>query len=150
MCSGFRGGSVIKNLPASAWDAGVASLIPGLGRPPGGGNCNRHQYPCLENPKYRGAWRVIVHRITKSGMTEQLSTYATATHIKRDSDPLLHIKQRIFFRIGKTVVKGLDCEEPWKKLRIFSLMNAYLRQHENSPQIAKRILHKREVYANSS
>ena len=44
----------------------------------------------------------------------------------------------------------MPCEESWKKLRIFSLMNAYLRQHENSPQIAKRVLHKREVYAYSN
>ena len=31
---GFPGGSVVKNLPAGAGDAGS---IPGLGRPPGGG-----------------------------------------------------------------------------------------------------------------
>ena len=30
------------------------------------------------------------------------------SHIKRDSDPLLHFGERIFFRSGKTVVKGLD------------------------------------------
>ena len=32
---GFQGGSVVKNSPANAWDAG---LIPRLGRPPGGGD----------------------------------------------------------------------------------------------------------------
>ena len=34
---GFPGGSVVKNLPASAGDAGDTSLIPWPGRPPGGG-----------------------------------------------------------------------------------------------------------------
>jgi len=34
---GFPGGSVVKNLPANTGDM---SLIPGLGRSPGGGNGN--------------------------------------------------------------------------------------------------------------
>ena len=36
----ISGGSVVKNLPAYAKDTGDASLIPGLGRSPGGGNGN--------------------------------------------------------------------------------------------------------------
>ena len=43
---GFPGGSVVKNLPASAGDTG---LIPGSRRSPGEGNCNPLQYCCLEN-----------------------------------------------------------------------------------------------------
>ena len=50
---GFLGGSVIKNLPANAGDAG---LIPGLGRSPGEGNSNPFQYSCLGNPMDREAW----------------------------------------------------------------------------------------------
>ena len=46
---GFLSGSVVKILPASAGDAGDASLIPGLGRSPGGGNGNPLQYSCLGN-----------------------------------------------------------------------------------------------------
>ena len=34
----------------SACNAGNVSLIPGLGRSPGGGNGNPLQYSCLENP----------------------------------------------------------------------------------------------------
>ena len=49
---GFPGGSVVKNLPVSAGDAG---LIPGLGRAPGEGNGNPLQYSCLENSTDRGA-----------------------------------------------------------------------------------------------
>ena len=35
---GFPGGSVVKNPPANAGDAGEADFIPELGRSPGGGN----------------------------------------------------------------------------------------------------------------
>ena len=35
---GFHVGSVVKNLSASAGDAGDVCLIPGEGRSPGGGN----------------------------------------------------------------------------------------------------------------
>ena len=55
---GFPGGSVVKNLPASAGDSGSIS---GSGRSPGGGNGNPLQYSCLENPMDRGALWVIVH-----------------------------------------------------------------------------------------
>ena len=44
---GFPGGSVGKE---SAYNAGDLSLIPGLGRSPGGGHSNPLQYACLENP----------------------------------------------------------------------------------------------------
>ena len=50
---GFPGGSVIKNLPANAGDAGS---IPELGKSPGEGNGSPLQYSWLENPMDRGAW----------------------------------------------------------------------------------------------
>ena len=59
----FPGGSVVKNPPANAGDAG---LIPGLGRSPGVGNGNPPQYFCLENRMDRGAWWATVHRAEKS------------------------------------------------------------------------------------
>ena len=40
--------------------------IPGLGRSPGGGQCNPLKYSCLENPMDRGARQAIVLRVTKS------------------------------------------------------------------------------------
>ena len=49
---GFPGGSVVKNLPANAGDAG---LILGLGRFPGEGNGNPLQHSCLGNPTDRRA-----------------------------------------------------------------------------------------------
>ena len=67
---GFPDGSVIKNLPASAGDAGDRGSIPGSGRCPGGGNGNPLQCSCLENPTDRGAWWATVFGVTKeSNMT---------------------------------------------------------------------------------
>ena len=47
---GFPGDSVVKKLLANAGDTRDVGLIPGSGRSPGGGNCNRLQYCCLESP----------------------------------------------------------------------------------------------------
>ena len=33
---------------------------------PGGGHGNPLQYSCMENPRNRGAWWAIVHRVAKS------------------------------------------------------------------------------------
>ena len=43
----FPGGTVVKNMPATAGDMGS---ILGWGRSPGEGNGNPLQYSCLENP----------------------------------------------------------------------------------------------------
>ena len=59
---GFPGGSMVQNPPANVGDLG---LIPGLGRPPGGGNSNLLQYSCLGNPMDRRARWVMVHGVTK-------------------------------------------------------------------------------------
>ena len=59
----FPGGSVVKNLPANAGDAGS---LPGLGRYPGEGKSNPFQYSCLKNLMDKGAWRATVHRVSKS------------------------------------------------------------------------------------
>ena len=50
----------------SACNAGHLGLISGLGRFPGEGNGNPLQYPCLERPMDRGAWKATVHGIAKS------------------------------------------------------------------------------------
>ena len=58
---------MVKNLPASAGDAG---LIPGLGRFPGEGNGSPLKYSCLGNPMQREAWWATVHGFAKdSDMT---------------------------------------------------------------------------------
>ena len=62
--SSFPSGSVVKNLPANAGDAGS---IPESGRSPGRGNSNPLQYSCLKNPMDRGAWGPTVHRDRRVG-----------------------------------------------------------------------------------
>ena len=57
---------MVKNPPANAGDIRGAGSIPGSERSPGGGHGNPFQYSCLENPIDRGAWKAIVHRVTKS------------------------------------------------------------------------------------
>jgi len=57
---GFPGGSVIKNLPANAGNAGS---IPELKRFPGEGNGKPLQYSCLGNPMDKGAWWATVHGV---------------------------------------------------------------------------------------
>ena len=68
--TGVPGGSGIRNPPANEGDAGS---IPGLGRSSGEGNGNPLQYSCLENSIDRGAWKAMVHGVTKS--LPQLSTH---------------------------------------------------------------------------
>ena len=62
----FPNGTLVKNLPTSAGDIGDSSLIPGLGRSPGGGNGNPLQYSCLEKSMDRGAWWAATYGVTKS------------------------------------------------------------------------------------
>ena len=57
---------VVKNPPANARDITDPGSIPGLGRSPGGGHGNPVQCSYLENPMDRGAWQVMVYRLTKS------------------------------------------------------------------------------------
>ena len=59
---GFPGGSVVKKPSANAGDPGS---ILGWGRSPGEENGNPLQYSCLGNCLDRGAWRAIVHGVTK-------------------------------------------------------------------------------------
>ena len=60
---GFPSGSVVKNLPDNAGDAGS---VLGWGRSLGEGNGNTLQYFCLGNPMDRGAWQATVRGVAKS------------------------------------------------------------------------------------
>ena len=69
---GFQGGSVVKNLPANA---GVLSLISGVGRFPGERNGYSLQYLCLENSMDRGtSWATVygVSRVEHDLVTKPL------------------------------------------------------------------------------
>ena len=67
----FPGGSVIKNPPVNAGEAG---LIPRSGKSTRGDHGNPLQYSCLGNHMHRGAWWATVHGVAKNQTTEQLST----------------------------------------------------------------------------
>ena len=62
LVAGFLGGSVVKNPPANAGDAGS---VPGSERSPGEGNGNPLKYSCLENPMDRGILTATVHGVAK-------------------------------------------------------------------------------------
>ena len=88
---GFPGGSVCKESTCNAGDTGDISLIPGLGKAPGGGHGNPLQYSCLENPMDREAWQAMVHRVSKSQtQLKRLSVYAQVNQIQD-----IHNKSRI-------------------------------------------------------
>ena len=59
---GFSDGSVVKNSPDNAGDAG---LISESGRSPREGSGNPLQYSCLGNPTDRGTWWATVHGVTR-------------------------------------------------------------------------------------
>ena len=58
---------LVASSKESTYNAGDSSLIPELGRSPGGEHGNPLQYSCLENPMDRRVWRAKVYGITKSG-----------------------------------------------------------------------------------
>ena len=72
MTQGFPGESVVKSLPAKA---GGTGSTPGRGRPSGGGTSVPIQYSFLGKPMDRGAWRAIVHGVTKT--QKGMSTHVT-------------------------------------------------------------------------
>ena len=61
--------TVIKNLPASAEDAGDLGSTPGLGRPFGERIGSPLQYSCRGNPMDSGTLCATVHGATKSQAT---------------------------------------------------------------------------------
>ena len=75
---------MVKNPPAKVGNRGDWGLIPGSGRSPGRGNGNPFQYLFLGNSRHRGAWRAIVHGVTKS-QTRRACTHSNtviSTRIK--------------------------------------------------------------------
>ena len=72
---------VLKNQPAIAGGIRDMGSVSGSGRAPEGGHGNPLQYPCLENPKDRGAWQATVHQVAKS--QTQLSTHTLTGLIHR-------------------------------------------------------------------
>ena len=73
---------VVRNPPVNPGDKRDMDSIPGLERCPGGGHGYPLQYSFLENPMDRGAWRAIVHEVTKSQTgLEWVSVQSPTGHI---------------------------------------------------------------------
>ena len=70
---GFPYDSVVKDLPARQ-ETQETGLIPGSEGSPGVRHGNPLQYPCLENPMDRRAWRTTVHGVAESDITENTHT----------------------------------------------------------------------------
>ena len=71
---------VVKNPLANAGDIRDVGLIPGLGRPPGGGYGNLVQYSCLDNPMDRGVWQAIAYGVAELTMTKRRSVHTICIH----------------------------------------------------------------------
>ena len=104
----FPGGSVVKNLPANAGDAGS---IPGWGTSLGKGIGNPLQYSCLENPMDRGAWQGShVHGIAKShpmSMGSQRVSHDLATKQQQKSlEKMLISNEKAQSQMPRTEERG--------------------------------------------
>ena len=64
--SGFPSGSEVKESACDVGDTGDVNSIPGSRRYLGGGNGNKPQYSCLENPMDRGAWQAKFYGVSES------------------------------------------------------------------------------------
>ena len=62
----FPGGSVVKNPPTNAENAGDSGSKTWVGKTPRGGYGNALQYSWLENSMDRGAWQPTVHEVLKT------------------------------------------------------------------------------------
>ena len=80
---------------ASAYNGDLGS-IPGSGRPPGEGNGNPLQYPCLENPMDGGSWSATVHGVAKSQTGLRDFTFTFTLHLNTGFQPLLIAWRHLF------------------------------------------------------
>ena len=93
---------------------------------PGGGHGSPLQYPCLENPMDRGAWRATVHGVTKNQIwLKQLSTLAVNTSGCHEHSPtwpqreqwelsILHITESVSSMSSESAGRKMKSEfESW-------------------------------------
>ena len=132
---------MVKNLPAHSGDIRDASSIPRSGGSPEGGHGNPLQYPCLENPKDRGAWRAAVHGVAKSWTWLSEFHFLHLTHIKsystvlwRCTRPRTNTHKRCPFHY-----RGLECQSR-KSRNIWSNRQIWPWSTEWSRVKANRIL----------
>ena len=86
---GFPSGSMVKNPPAKAWDAGDVGLTPGSGRSPEGGNGIPLQFSCREKPgqgslEGYSTWGRKELDMTENSMAWFLEDYPSSSHRLRN------------------------------------------------------------------
>ena len=79
---GFPDGSVVRDLSASAEDAGHVGLIQGGGRSFRGGNDTPLQHYCLGNFMDRGAWQATVHGVARVGHDLVIKPPQNSKHVR--------------------------------------------------------------------
>ena len=132
----------VKNLPANARDIRDMGLIPGLGRSARREHGNPLQYSYLGNPKDRGAWRAMVHRVAKSQTwLKWLNTHThTHTHSRRkvrEKPPLLRGQWLMEKDWALVPQHGESSLDPFP-FRIFFFWNVWLSaglQHQTPQKI---------------
>ena len=85
---------MVKNLPVSAGAIRDSGSILGSGRSPVGGHGSPLQYPCLQNPVDRGAWRATVRGVAQSQtQVKRLSTHKSGTEHGSKDKPVNKIEK---------------------------------------------------------
>ena len=104
---------MVKNLPANAGDIRDVGLIPGSGKSPGGGHGNPIQNSSLENPKGRGAWRAMVHRVAESDMMKRLSLAHNYTGLERSlfENKIYLCEMQFFFLLFDRLFIIISCQQ---------------------------------------
>ena len=90
---------MVKNPPADAGDVGS---IPGLGRPPGGGNGNPLQCSCLEKITDGGARRAAVHGVAKNWEQLSVNVHSRICRPRSPVHPLPPGDRKSVFYIGSS------------------------------------------------
>ena len=117
--SGFHGGSVMKNMPASTGDTGNMGSISGSRRSPGGGNGNPLQYSLPGGCVDRGAWQGTVHRVTH----RQSRTWLKRLSMHTYTDSLFHFSNCFQFkRICRLwSIEALIIDKPMFRCRLLEI-----------------------------
>ena len=84
---------MVKNLPANAGDLRDLSLIPGLGRSPGGGYGNPLQYFCLEISHGQRSLEVILVLLSCGDNGEHIGGKITLARTLADKRSALYISR---------------------------------------------------------
>ena len=99
----------------SACKEGDSCSITGSGRSPGGGHGNPLQYPSLEKPMDRGAWRATVHMVTESWTW--LKQHPFTINRVFLSNNFLRLRSSIHMELGHSIILAFNYACKTKAIR---------------------------------